>query len=63
MPERLYLIPTPLVETDEPFLYVPLFNKEVICGLDCFVVEELRTARRFLSKCKIGKPIDSLRFF
>ena len=46
MPERLYLIPTPLVETDEPFLYVPLFNKEVICGLDCFVVEELRTARR-----------------
>lgn len=59
---KLYLIPTPIVECDDPFLYMPLYNKEVIASLDYFVVEELRTARRFISKCKIQKTIDSLNF-
>lgn len=59
---KLYLIPTPIVDCDNPFLYMPLYNKEVITSIDYFVVEELRTARRFISKCKTGKTIDSLNF-
>lgn len=44
----LYLLPTPLSEealTD----VLPQKELDIIATLDCFVVEELRTARRFLS--------------
>lgn len=44
----LYLLPTPLSEgalTD----VLPQKELDIIASLDCFVVEELRTARRFLS--------------
>lgn len=59
---KLYLIPTPIVDCDDPFLYMPLYNKEVIVKIDHFIVEELRTARRFISKCKTGKKIDLMEF-
>lgn len=58
----LYLIPTSITECDDPFLFMPVYNKEIIASLDNFIVEELRTARRFISKCKIDKAIDSLSF-
>ncbi len=40
----------------------PGANKAVIDSLDYFIVENLRSARRFLSKAKIVRPIDSLEF-
>ncbi len=58
---KLFLIPTPIGAT-EPYDVLPQGNQAVIRSLDYFVVEELRTARRFLSKAGIGKPIDSLTF-
>lgn len=58
---KIYLIPTPIGDT-EVYDVVPQGNGEVIRSLDYFIVENLRSARRFLSKAGIGKPIDSLRF-
>jgi 16S rRNA (cytidine1402-2'-O)-methyltransferase len=57
---KLYLIPTPIGEGDI-YETQPLANRQAIRSLDCFVVENLRSARRFLSAAGIGRPIDSLR--
>lgn len=35
---------------------------ELLKGLDYFIVENVRTARRFISKCKLGMVIDNLEF-
>lgn len=53
------MIPTPISE-GEPFASLPEANRDILRGLDYFVVENLRTARRFLSKADIGREIDSL---
>ncbi|MBE6222348.1 MAG: SAM-dependent methyltransferase [Bacteroidales bacterium] len=58
---KLYLIPTPLGEGD-PAQVLPASVLEVIPTLDCFVVEELRTARRFLSAAGLKGHIDGLEF-
>ena len=57
----LYLIPTPIGEQD-PMSVMPLGNRHIICDLDYFIVENIRSARRFLSKVKIERSIDSLQF-
>ena len=58
-PGRLILIPTPLGGND-PAEVIPGHVLETACGLRCFVVEELRTARRFLSAYGLRGQIDSL---
>jgi 16S rRNA (cytidine1402-2'-O)-methyltransferase len=58
---KLFLIPTPIGEGGV-YDTQPTGNQEIIRSLDCFVVENLRSARRFLSAAGIGKPIDSLHF-
>ena len=60
-PGKLYLIPTPLGEGN-PTGVLPASVLEVIPGLHCFVVEELRTARRFLSAAGLKGKIDTLEF-
>ncbi len=55
-PGKIYLLPTPIGESDVAE------NQGIIRSLDHFVVENLRSARRFLSRAGIGKPIDSLHF-
>lgn len=57
---KLYLIPTPIAETDNPMETLPELNKLVVDGLNYFVVENLRTARRFISSLKLSKVIDDL---
>jgi len=58
---KLYLIPTTLgeidVKTSLPDSVIAQVRK-----LDEFVVEEIRTARRFLSPLKMAKPIKDLKF-
>lgn len=57
----LYLIPTQL--SDVPLDGVlPAHNVEVVRGIRHFVVESLRSARRFLKKCDRDIDIDSLTF-
>lgn len=59
---KLYLIPTPLGEGD-PARVLPASVLEIIPTLSCFVVEELRTARRFLSAAGLKGKIDTLEFY
>ncbi|MFR9533639.1 MAG: SAM-dependent methyltransferase [Rikenellaceae bacterium] len=58
----LYLIPCPIADQGDVWSVLPAANKAIIEELDYFIVENTRSARRFLSKCKIGKPIESLEF-
>lgn len=56
---KLYLIPSPLGEYD-PALVLPPPVLQTIMRLKCFVVEELRTARRFLSAAGLRGQIQTL---
>lgn len=57
----LYLIPSLL--GDAPVENsLPSYNTAIIRSLDEFIVEDIRSARRFLIKATIDKPIDSLTF-
>lgn len=58
----LYMIPCPISEATEPFDVLPVANKRIMDELDYFIVENVRSARRFLSKCKIVRKIDDLEF-
>ncbi|HDP76217.1 MAG TPA: SAM-dependent methyltransferase [Bacteroidales bacterium] len=59
---KLYLIPTP-IGSNEPDYVLPQRVIQITRRLNYFVVEELRTARRYLSRIKVEKPIDELTFF
>jgi 16S rRNA (cytidine1402-2'-O)-methyltransferase len=60
-PVTIYLIPTPLADGTQDIV----LNKQIsetIRGLDTFFVENIRTARRFISSLKLGIVIDTLTF-
>jgi len=57
----LYLTPTLLSETTVSTV-IPSDVTTIIHGLRQFIVEDVRTARRFLSKIKHPGPIDQLYF-
>lgn len=59
----LYLIPTTLGETDDLSKILPAGNAEIVSELKYFIVENLRTARRFLKKVNRDINIDELTFF
>jgi len=61
MAGKLYLIPTPLGEY-EPSAVLPAPTFELIKGISLFFVEEIRTARRFLSAAGLKGHIDELEF-
>ena len=61
MTGKLYLIPSPLGDY-EPAQVLPAPVLETACALKCFVVEELRTARRFLSAAGLKGHIEELEF-
>ncbi len=58
----LYLIPVPLSETPLENI-LPATNIEIVSEIKYFVVENVRSARRFLKKCNKAIDIDSLTFF
>jgi 16S rRNA (cytidine1402-2'-O)-methyltransferase len=59
---KLFLIPTILAPDTQECVLSPQI-KEVIANTNVFFVEEIRTARRFISSLKIGKVIDEITFF
>ena len=62
MPPALYLIPVTLGET--PIEQVlPSYNHEVLMGIRHFVVENIRSARRFLRQTDREFPIDDCTFY
>lgn len=58
---RLYLIPSPLGD-NEPSEVIPAPVLESLKGFRTFVVEEIRTARRYLSKAGLKGHIGELQF-
>lgn len=62
METALYLIPCTLGETPVEQV-LPAYNKEVILQIKHFIVEEVRTARRFLKTVDRNIDIDSLTFY
>ena len=58
----LYLIPVTLGDTPHSRV-LPDYNKEVILSLRHFIVEEVRTARRFLKQVHRDIDIDALQFY
>jgi 16S rRNA (cytidine1402-2'-O)-methyltransferase len=58
----LYMIPCPISDHTEVYDVVPEANRRVIDSLDYFIVENVRSARRFLSKAGIQRKIDELEF-
>ena len=62
MPGTLFLIPVTL--GDSPVQHViPAYVLELVDRLDHFIVEDLRSARRYLKKAGITKAIDDLSFY
>lgn len=57
----LYLIPVTLSDVS-PLQMLPPYNIEVVCSLRHFIVENVRTARRFLRRCSRDIDIDTLSF-
>jgi len=62
MKGKLYLIPSPLGEGD-PREVLPGAVFDCIKHIRTYVVEEVRTARRFLSAAGLKGSIDGLRFY
>ena len=58
----LYLIPVPLSETPLDSV-LPANNVAVVREIKHFIVENVRSARRFLKKCDREIDIDSLTFY
>ncbi len=58
----LYMIPCPISDQTDVYDVVPEANRRVMDSLDYFIVENVRSARRFLSKAHIQRKIDELEF-
>lgn len=62
MKGKLYLIPCNLGD-DRFDRNLPSYNLSVVNSISHFIVENVRTARRFLKAFGIEKPISELRFY
>lgn len=58
----LFLIPSFLAESNSKELVSP-FNIQLVSSLEIFIVENLRTARRFLRKIDFIKSFDAVIFY
>jgi 16S rRNA (cytidine1402-2'-O)-methyltransferase len=58
----LYLLPVTLGDTPIEKV-LPSYNKEIISGIRYFIVEDIRSARRFLKKVDKEIDIDALTFY
>jgi 16S rRNA (cytidine1402-2'-O)-methyltransferase len=61
MKGKLYLIPS-FIGNENPREVFPDINREIIAGLVFFIVEELRSSRRFLKKLVPEININNLNF-
>ncbi|NLX67220.1 MAG: SAM-dependent methyltransferase [Bacteroidales bacterium] len=58
----LYLIPVTLGDTPIEKV-IPSYNSAVVFGLKYFIVENIRSARRFMKKCNPDIDIEGLTFY
>ncbi len=62
MKGRLILFPVP-IGAEDINTSLPATNSELLASCHTFIVEELRTARRFLKRAGYPYPIDDTQFF
>lgn len=62
MEVALYLLPVTLGDTAIEKV-LPSYNREIIVGIKHFIVEDVRSARRFLKKVDADINIDELTFY
>lgn len=60
--KALYLLPVTLGDTAIEKV-LPAYNKDIIVGIKHFIVEDVRSARRFLKKVEAQINIDELAFY
>ena len=58
----LYLFPTPISDEIDIKDCILGYNLDILQKVKWFVAEDIRTARRFISKCGLGIDISSLHF-
>lgn len=58
----IYMIPSPISDDTPVWDVLPEANRKVMDSLDYFIVENTRSARRFLSKAGIKRRIEELEF-
>ena len=56
------MIPCPISDETTPWTVLPEGNRAVMNSLDYFIVENVRSARRFLSKAGVERRIEELEF-
>jgi 16S rRNA (cytidine1402-2'-O)-methyltransferase len=61
MSSALYLLPIPISETESQS-WIGLDYRNVLTGTTLYFVENIRTARRFISSLRLGIKIDDLQF-
>ena len=62
MQASLFLIPVTLGDTEHRRV-LPEYNRQIILQIRHFIVENIRTARRFLKKTEPSIVIDDLTFY
>lgn len=62
METALYLLPVTLGDTPIEKV-LPSYNREIILNINHFIVEDVRSARRFLKKVDSSVDIDRLTFY
>lgn len=58
----IYMIPCPISDDTPVWDVLPEANRKVMNSLDYFIVENTRSARRFLSKAGVERRIEELEF-
>lgn len=56
------MIPCPIADHESVWEVLPEGNRRIMNSLDYFIVENTRSARRFLSKAGVERPIAELEF-
>lgn len=59
---QIYLIPTKLGDSDYTSVF-PELNKKIILSIKSFIIEDLRSSRRFLKSIKYPGNFDDVKFY
>ena len=62
MKGTIYMIPCPISDERDVWDVLPKANLDVMNSLDYFIVENIRSARRFLSRAGVARRIEELEF-
>ena len=62
MKGTIYMIPCPISDERDVWDVLPKANLDIMNSLDYFIVENIRSARRFLSRAGVARKIEELEF-